>query len=72
MVNSTQLWYGVTTEYGIVKQYSACLYTLESKTGDYGYVSLDGEKVYSYNGEGAWDKVRKEAEMHMYKLDKGV
>ena len=72
MVNSTQLWYGEATGFGIVKKYADLLFTYENKIGDYAYVSLDGQKVYSYNGEGAWNKVRKEAEFHMYKLDKGI
>lgn len=73
MVNSTQLWYGETTDFGIIKKYSAdLLFTYENKAGDFAYLSLDGNKIYISNGKGAWNDVRKEAEMHMYKLDKGI
>ena len=73
MVNSTQLWYGEKTQDGIIKRYSAdLLFTYENKAGDFAYLSLDGNKIYISNGKGAWNDVRKEAEFHMYKLDKGI
>lgn len=71
MTNSTQLWYGEATGFGIVKKYADLLFTYENKAGDYGYVSLDGQKVYTSNGKGAWNDVRKFAEYHMLKLDRG-
>ena len=71
MVNSTQLWYGEATGFGIVKKYADLLFTYENKAGDYAYVSLDGQKVYTSNGKGAWNDVRKFAEYHMLKLDRG-
>jgi len=73
VVNSTQLWYAEKTNDGILKKYSAdLLFTYENNEGNFAYLSLDGNKIYISNGKGAWNDVRKEAEMHMYKLDKGI
>jgi len=72
MTNSTQLWYGEKVGFGIIKRYADLLFTYENNEGNYGYVSLDGQKIYTSNGKGAWNDVRKIAEFHMYKLDKGI
>ena len=72
MVNSTQLWYGEKTQDGIIKRYSAdLLFTYENNCGNFAYVMLDGKQVYSSTGKGAWNDVRKFAEYHMLKLDRG-
>jgi hypothetical protein len=69
MANSTQLWYGEATGFGIVKRYDIDLFTYENKSGDYGYVSLDGNKISEYRCEGAWNLVRKNAESHLLKRE---
>jgi RIO-like serine/threonine protein kinase len=69
MANSTQLWYGENVGFGIVKHYDIDLFTYENKSGDYGYVSLDGIKVSEIKSEGAWNQVRKIAESHLLKRE---
>lgn len=69
MSNSTQLWYGETTGFGILKHYDIDLFTYENKIGDYAYVSLDGTIIHKYNGEGAWNNARKMAEYYLLKRE---
>ena len=71
--NSTQLWYGKPETLGFVKYYDTdSLWTYESKQGDFASVFLNGKVVSRFEGDGAWNHARKEAEMHLHKLDKGI
>ena len=70
MGNSTQLWYGNNTGFGIEKIYDEpFLITFENKKGDYASVMIDYRKVHEYNGEGAWNEARKMAEFYLEKRD---
>ena len=68
MGNSTQLWYGNNTGFGIEKIYEEpYLITFENKKGDYASVMIDYRKVVEYHGEGAWNRARMCAELHLIK-----
>ena len=71
MANSTQLWYGNPTGFGIEKIYDEpYLITFENKKGDYASVMIDYRKVVEYHGEGAWNHARKYAEEKLFERER--
>jgi hypothetical protein len=53
------------------KIYSDKLYTLESNSGSYASVYINGEQIEKYNCEGAWSYAQRHASVLALNLDMG-
>ena len=72
MGNSTQLWVkGRKTDrtaFGFEKIYDwDNLRTYENNKGDYAVIIIDGKDRLEFHGEGAWNRARMCAELHLIK-----